>query len=110
MVVATLLELNGADEAERRMAPAGIVEAVDVAGQSLVASARVWRITRTFAGQNLVAVVVAAIGQDHDLTRADGLPGFAALQHELGPVVALVDDVMGHDEMKLGIDGDLWTL
>ena len=28
-------------------------------------------------------------------------------RHELGPVVALVDDVMRHDEMMLGIDGDL---
>jgi hypothetical protein len=35
LVSAAHLEPNGADEAERGMAPAGIVEAVDVAGQSL---------------------------------------------------------------------------
>jgi hypothetical protein len=64
---------------------------------------------RAFAGQNLVATVVATIGQDHDLPRIDGSTGLTAHRHELGPVAALDDDIMGYDEMMLGVDGD-WTL
>ena len=60
-----------------------------------------------FTGQNLVPVVVAAIGQGRDLLRADGLSSLTIHRNELGSVVALVDDVMGDDEMMLGIDGDL---
>ncbi|GJE38054.1 hypothetical protein KHHGKMAE_2120 [Methylobacterium persicinum] len=62
---------------------------------------------RAFAGQNLVATVVAAIGQDHDLPRVGSLLGPIAHQHELGAVVTLVDDLVGDDEMMLRIDRDL---
>jgi hypothetical protein len=39
-------ELGGADEAQRRVAPGRIVEAVDVAGQGLSRLGRVWNTVR----------------------------------------------------------------
>jgi hypothetical protein len=46
LVGAAHLELNGADEAERRMAPAGIVEAVMSRVRASTASVRVWKAVR----------------------------------------------------------------
>ena len=65
---------------------------------------------RALAGQHLVAVVIASVGQHRDLlasacrkSRAFRLMAVKRLR----PIAADIGHVMGDDQMVLGIDGDL---
>ena len=60
-----------------------------------------------FARQNLVAAEVAAVGQDGDLLAARGLLRLQRHRCKLVAIVPLVDHLVGHDQMVLGVDGDL---
>ena len=63
--------------------------------------------TRAFAQEDLVAIEVATVDQRGDLLTARGLLCLERHGRKLGAVVSLIDDLMGHDQMVLGIDGDL---
>ena len=59
------------------------------------------------AGQHLVAVVIAAVGQHRDLLASGRVSRLAAHRGQLGPVAADIGDLVRDDQMVLGIDGDL---
>src|SRR5205823_11437313 len=59
-------------------------------------------------GQDLVAVEVAAVGQGSDLLAARGLLCLERHRHKLVAVVPLIGHLVGHDQMVLGVDGDLY--
>ena len=59
------------------------------------------------AGQHLVAVVIASVGQHRDLLASACRAGLPAHGGQLRPIAADIGHVMGDDQMVLGIDGDL---
>src|SRR5690349_16676715 len=65
------------------------------------------RDARAFAREDLVAVEVAAVGQGSDLLAPRGLLCLERHGCELVAVVPLINHLMGHDQMVLGIDSDL---
>src|SRR6202790_4183837 len=60
--------------------------------------------------ENLVAAEVATIGQGGDLLAARGLLCLERHGRKLVAVVPLVDHLVGHDQMVLGVDGDLYIV
>jgi hypothetical protein len=73
---------------------------------SLAQSAR----RRAFAREDLVAVEVAAVGQGGDLLAARGLLCLERHGRKLVAVVSLIGHLVGHDQMVLGVDGDLYIV
>src|SRR6201987_4884106 len=65
---------------------------------------------RAFAREDLVTVEVAAVGQGGDLLAARGLLCLERHGRELVAVVPLIGHLVGHDQMVLGIDGDLYIV
>jgi hypothetical protein len=59
-------------------------------------------------GQDLVAVEVAAVGQGGDLLAAHGLLCLERHGRKLVAIVPLIDHLVGHDQMVLGVNGDLY--
>ena len=60
-----------------------------------------------FAGQHLVAVVIAAVGQHGDLLASGRIQRLLPHRGQLRPVGADVGDLVRDDQMVLGIDGHL---
>ena len=60
-----------------------------------------------FASQDLLAVEVAAVRHHIQFVDFQGGLGLLGHRRELGAVVALVDDLMGDDQVVLSIDGGL---
>src|SRR5207302_1692275 len=65
---------------------------------------------RAFARQNLVAAEVAAVGQGGDLLATRGVLCLERHGRKLAAVVPLVDHLVGHDQMVLGVDRDLYIV
>src|ERR1043166_2547757 len=65
------------------------------------------RDARAFAGQDLVAVEVAAVGQGGDLLAARGLLSLKRHGRKLVAIVPLIGHLVGDDQMVLSVDGDL---
>ena len=62
------------------------------------------------AGQDLLAVEVTAVG--HDIQFIDLERGLRLLGHgrELGAVMAYIGDLVGHDQVMLGVDSGLYVV
>src|SRR5215472_15940229 len=65
---------------------------------------------RAFAREDLVAVVVAAVSKGDDLLATGGLLSLECHGRKLVAVVTLVDYLVGHDQMVLRVDGDLYIV
>ena len=63
-----------------------------------------------FAREDLVAVEVAAVGQGGDLLAARGLLCLERHGRKLMAVVPLIGHLLGHDQMVLGVDDDLYIV
>src|SRR5579862_8959585 len=65
---------------------------------------------RPFAREDLVAAEVAAVGQGGDFLETDGLLCLKPHRHKLLAIVPLIGHLVGHDQMVLGVDGDLYIV
>src|SRR5512133_585236 len=62
------------------------------------------------ACQHLIAVGVAAVGHGGDLLAARGLLCLERHGRKLVAIVPLIDHLVGHDQMVLGVGGDLYIV
>jgi len=63
--------------------------------------------SRPIAGQDLLAVPVTAVSDSVELVHLQNSLGLLAHGSKLSPITAIVDDLMRHDEVVLGLDRHL---